>query len=518
MHVRTLPLVAIVLLAACVAPPGPGAIEPPEPFETRISLLVDADNDPLADATSITVRLRAGDETIEEKTYDLGGDEPDPENELRLEGLSPADLVSVDVEVRSADGEIAGLGRSQSFALGSAGLQAAVFVGAADSISRVPDSLSRARAFAQGACTPGGRLVVVGGGDNDTETIAPVEFVGWFATEPVTALAGAEVPRIGHQVAYVPEGAGDWGGKVVVFGGTWGAGDDTLNGGWENAAKAVAVIDPVEGSVDHDGGTLDFGYMDSRGVWTAEGLFALLGGYNRANDGSLPYTDRIILIDPADGEQFEGPELTGQSTREQHAAVAFEAQGEDRVLISGGYLDGAPPTYVAVDLIWSGQQSDAPVRLVRPLGTARARHQATDLGTGQVLITGGAEAMTTVFDDGEPLDTAEIFDPGPDGGSFEALTSALVEARQRHVAARIPGGRVLLCGGQGLDGVALTTCEAFSLDTRHFDPFPASVIPGGPGMEAIEADDGRVYFVGGASELGPTRALHVYTPPSWQDD
>lgn len=502
MRVRILALSAVALLAACEAEVG-------EPFESRVALLVDSDNDPLAEATSIRLTLHLADGTVVEDSRSLEG------GELRLEGLDEAEVLSLDVELRDADNAVVGLGRSQGFSLGPDGLQASVFVGRTDTISRVPDSLTRARTFARGAYLPDGRIVVVGGGDNEDETIAPIDWIGWFPNDPVTALAGAELPRIGHEVVFIPEGTGDWGGKVAVLGGTFGAGDDTLSGGWENAPTAVALIDVESGGVDPDGGELSSGYMDARAVQTPEGLIALVGGFNRTSDGDLPYTNSIVLVDPASGEQVTGPELPSGTTREQHAAVAFEAQGNDFVLITGGYLD--QNGHVERDLLWSGQQSDAPLALTRDDPTGRARHQATDLGTGQVLISGGATGMSSVGDAGDPLDTAEIFDPALDGGTFEPIAALMDEARQRHVAARIPGGRVLVCAGEGVDGRALTTCEVFTMDTRRFDPFPASVNPGGPGMTAIPAPDGRVFLVGGATGLGPTRALHIYTPPRWQD-
>jgi hypothetical protein len=498
--VRFTLLAILVLLAAC---------EEPEPFETRVKIIVDVENDPLADAASISVLLRLADGTVVEDSRNIEG------RELRLEGLSPSDIVSLEVEVRDSDNAIVGLGRSHTFELGPGGLQAAIFVGKADAISRVSPSLTRARTFARGVQVPGGPIVVVGGGNNEDETIAPVDFIGWFATEPVTALAGAELPRIGHGVAYVPEGNGDWSGQVAVFGGTFGAGDDTLDGGWENAASSVALIEPSTGSVDEDATPLNFGYMDFRTLTTTEGLFALIGGYNQAGEDDLPYTDHIVLVDPASGEQIDGPAMPGGTNREQHAAVAFEAQGNDYVLVSGGYIQNGG--HLTRDLLWSGRQSDAPVILTRTDNPARARHQATDLGTGQVLISGGTTGMTSVFDDGEPVNTAEIFDPGMNGGTFEPLTATLNEARQRHTAARIPGGRVLICGGQGADGAAVRSCEIFSIDTRRFELFESAVSPGGPGMTAIPSPDGRVFFVGGATDVGPTDALHVYTPPRWQD-
>ena len=73
---------------------------------------------------------------------------------------------------------------------------------------------------------------------------------------------------------------------------------------------------------------------------------------------------------------------------------------------------------------------------------------ATLLGTGKVLITGGA-------DDGDGLNTlanAEVYDPA--SGRFTG-TDAMLTPRQSHAAVLLPGGTVLLAGGSGNTNVEL---------------------------------------------------------------
>ena len=78
---------------------------------------------------------------------------------------------------------------------------------------------------------------------------------------------------------------------------------------------------------------------------------------------------------------------------------------------------------------------------VRPAGTlidAREHHQATLLGDGRVLVTGGVDAG------GAALASAEIFNPQV--GSFVAARPLRV-ARAGHGALVLCDGTVLLVGG-----------------------------------------------------------------------
>jgi hypothetical protein len=89
------------------------------------------------------------------------------------------------------------------------------------------------------------------------------------------------------------------------------------------------------------------------------------------------------------------------------------------------------------------------------LNTARFEHTATLLPGGEVLVAGGQGS------NGLALASAELFDPAT--GTWSA-TGSLNTAREFHTATLLPGGKVLVAGGVGSSGV-LASAELFSLLT-----------------------------------------------------
>lgn len=86
------------------------------------------------------------------------------------------------------------------------------------------------------------------------------------------------------------------------------------------------------------------------------------------------------------------------------------------------------------------------------LNTARDLHTATLLPGGRVLVAGGQGP------NGLPVASAERFDPAT--GTWSA-TGSLNSARAAHTATLLPGGRVLVAGGFGSSGL-LASAELFS--------------------------------------------------------
>lgn len=87
----------------------------------------------------------------------------------------------------------------------------------------------------------------------------------------------------------------------------------------------------------------------------------------------------------------------------------------------------------------------------------RRRHTATLLGSGKVLVTGGATTAGT-------LATAEIYDPAT--GLF-TRTGNMQTARSGHTATLLANGKVLITGGTNASG-SLATAELFTPATGTF--------------------------------------------------
>lgn len=488
---RPLPaLLALVLLAAC----GPA------PFEVDLQLIFGEFQDPLVGASAIQV------DAIYPDGDPVSGELNANSGEHRIEDMRPGTGVVFEVHVTDSSDRVLSLGRSQPVDIGTSGASVAVFVGEADSLARVPEALEFSRAWAKLAPTPSGRVVVTGGGDNDDSAVSELEFIGWTPDDPIHGTGGMDLPRVGHASFFIDaETGGPWAGQVAVIGGSTTTGRDDLPGAEAGAAASVSTIDPISGVVSEDLTSLGGGYVGFEAAWTREGRIALVGGI----DESSMYVRELRLLDPSDGEESTGYQVDAQ---EQHSLTSFTVQGDDFLLIAGGVTNMGERGDLA---IWTGLQDDEPDDLDGlELDEPRARHQATALGNGQVIITGGAANLGNPEEQGLTLASAEIFDPV--FRSITPLNEQMLVARQRHVAVRIPGDRILICAGEDSSGVALGSCETYDIDTGFFEAWTeGSMSPGGPGVAVTHLDDGRILFAGGASSLGPDRSLYVYTPPSF---
>ncbi|MEX0658554.1 MAG: kelch repeat-containing protein [Egibacteraceae bacterium] len=134
------------------------------------------------------------------------------------------------------------------------------------------------------------------------------------------------------------------------------------------------------------------------------------------------------------------------------------------------------------------------------MGAARFEHTATELGDGRVLIAGG---MGGGGEELVALSSAELYDPATD--TFLG-TNAMADGRANHAAVALSDGRVLVVGGGGGErgDSSLATVEIFR--TRQGSWEQASAMRGARrGATATRLDDGRVLVVGGELVQGGTR-------------
>lgn len=140
-------------------------------------------------------------------------------------------------------------------------------------------------------------------------------------------------------------------------------------------------------------------------------------------------------------------------------------------------------------------------------GSSTDRRQygtATRLLDGRVLYAGGCD------ENGNPLNTSEVFDPALNSGSggFAFLTPMVI-ARCGHTASLLPNGRVLIAGGYA--GGFVQISEIFDPVTNFFSP-AATMILERSGHTATRLSDGRILIAGGFAGDYATNSAEIFDP------
>ncbi len=181
------------------------------------------------------------------------------------------------------------------------------------------------------------------------------------------------------------------------------------------------------------------------------------------------------------------------------------------VLIVGGAVDpGLTDTPDALVLSSVEQFSAGRVTPLPGLTKARAKHTATVLGDGSLLVVGG-------FDDaGHALASAELWSVAT--RSWQPLPPARV-ARYSHSATWLPDGRVMVSGGIGADGQILSSVEVWDPKGQTWSDAATLPIPL-YGHSAVLLSTGQVLTAGGTwiSHRGPIPWAWIWNPANnaWQ--
>ena len=182
--------------------------------------------------------------------------------------------------------------------------------------------------------------------------------------------------------------------------------------------------------------------------------------------------------------------------RMAHSATRLS---DGRVLVAGGLqcckaLPGGVTQFAAATAEIYDPATDR-FSPTGPLAAARAFHQATLLGDGRVLVTGGASE-----DFASPPLGAEIWDPAT--GAF-APAGQLRAPRQGHAAVLLTDGRVLVVGGidprTQNDGIA--SSEIYSPASGAWAAGP-ELQPAWGLSTATLLDNGKVLVFGGETTSG----------------
>src|SRR5438067_3419675 len=167
--------------------------------------------------------------------------------------------------------------------------------------------------------------------------------------------------------------------------------------------------------------------------------------------------------------------------RTGHAATVL---ADGRVLITGG-RDNAGIIVATAEVFDPANQTSTAIGV---LNTPRIDHTATLLTDGRVLIAGGTSASGA-------LTSAEIFDPANPGAGFRVLSATMGAARARHTATRLHDGTVLIAGGD-----AAGTAEIFNPTPETFSSALLAMAAPRIGHSATLFSDDSVLLAGGNTD------------------
>jgi hypothetical protein len=204
-----------------------------------------------------------------------------------------------------------------------------------------------------------------------------------------------------------------------------------------------------------------------------------------ADDDSPHHAHAALSIwDPATRQWQPAPSLA--EARLFHTANLLP---DGSVMIVGGEVDPALTDGAEPMVLSSVEQFTADrVTLLPALGTPRAKHTATVLADGGLLVVGGFDAT------GHAIANAERWQPATH--TWQALPPARV-ARHSHTATLLPDGRVMVAGGIGADGQILSSIELWDPITKTWSDGHALPIPL-YGHAATLVQGGKVLIAGGA--------------------
>ncbi|WP_125591957.1 DUF6603 domain-containing protein [Amycolatopsis balhimycina] len=368
---------------------------------------------------------------------------------------------------------------------------------------------SQAFAPTTGGPVPSGTEAVFG-----SRTAAEDALAGWVRAD--ARLAGTLHVLPGTEAAGTPARHGTWSsagplpaatafgpgtevllrtGKVLVAGGRDGTGQ---------AIAATAVFDPVPGTWTAAGqlGHARDGHTVSL---LPDGTVLAVGGRAAAAPDGLASAERYDPVAAAWTPAAHQP----ATARYGHTATVL-ASGD--VLVTGG-IGAHGRSLSTVELYRARTGAWEPDR--KPMTDRRHGHRAVLVDGGRVLVAGGAVATG---EDEVPTALCELYDP--ETGSWTP-TGSMTTPRAGHQVTPLPGGAVLVTGGDGPVTTAGGRVRLSAVDSaERYDPHTgqwttvARMPAGRTRHRALPLPDGQVAVIGGAATVPAAgyRSVVTYDP------
>lgn len=271
------------------------------------------------------------------------------------------------------------------------------------------------------------------------------------------------------------------------------------------------VYDPVGDSI------IEYrahGGMESAVVKLNNGLVLHSGGFSSAGK-HFDTISTVSLFDPMTNELTRA--VATHPAKGAHTATAMD---DGRALLTGGSREVGViaiinDPYIS-DTVWfSGRRPeifkvynschifdpvDSSVILTTPMHEARVRHRAVKLPGGKIIVVGGRDK------DSRLLKSCEIFDPVLETWSY---TDSLPLGLSRFRIVSLLNGDLLLSGGFGRDG-ASDLCLRYQVATGSWHKMADMNIKRF-NHTMTRLNSGKVLVTGGASDR-PLKSTEIYDP------
>ena len=193
------------------------------------------------------------------------------------------------------------------------------------------------------------------------------------------------------------------------------------------------------------------------------------------------------LIDPAAGTVRE---VAQPSPGRLHHTLTL---ADDDTLVVAGGVEWYQDKFHSSDRVDVYLPFEHAWKRAAPLLQARSDHGAAPLPGGKVLVTGGNFGTL-------PLSSSEIYDPHTDRWTRAA---PMLDARVRFSMAALPDGRVLVVGGLNKIGRAMTSSEIYDPVVNEWLPGPDLAMPRVE-QAVVTLRGGDVLVIGGQGAASTT--------------
>ncbi len=445
----------------------------------QIDVVVSPVDDPFVDAK--TVRITVG-SSAHQKTFPVTGG-----HFTASVDLSPLSVPgTVRLDLFDAIGNLVAYGQTTVLALQAVNQEAWVWIGRPGRIVPAKAALGNGVTDAAATSIPGVGILIAGGRDS-TRKVVDTAAIYLTLQQSIFNVTGLNAMRANAVAATIGESA-------VLFGGSQAPQFEAT----ASPVPTAELFDPTAGQA---------------GVWTnlpgdtvpprsspqltalGAGDLLITGGY----DGTGARVGTAAYITVGATQMLQNAAMAMVTPRGGHVACAATfADGAGALIVGGAATDDV--STVAERLV--GQSFEATT-----LAGVENRSNATctTLPSGKILLVGGYVA-------GVPVASGFVIDPSKTPPAVTLLPNALSAARARHTASLLSTGDVLICGGDDGNRVNVPTCDVINGTTYAIARTVNMTAPRRDHVASV-LDTGQVLVTGGLSNGNtPLSSIEIYTP------